>query len=75
VEAVGAGVVLHRRQATAELLRTQADHVLSNPKYKERSAAIGKALRAAGGTSRAADEILNFLSDGLVSQEADHVRI
>ena len=75
VAAAGAGIVLHRRQATAELLRTQADHVLSNPAYQERSAAIGKALRAAGGASRAADEILNFLSAKLISQEEDHVRI
>lgn len=75
VEAVGAGIVMHRRQVTAGLLHVQANHVLNNSAYQKHSAVIGKALRAAGGASRAADEILNFLSGKLISQEADHVRI
>ena len=75
VEAVGAGIVLHRRQATAELLRQYADRVLGNPSYREQSIKIGKALRAAGGTNRAVDEILSFMQNKVVSREADHVRI
>ncbi len=75
VEAIGAGIVLHRRQATAELLRQYADRILNTPSFRDRSAKTGKALREAGGAGRAADVILSFMQSKIISREADHVRI
>jgi MGT family glycosyltransferase len=57
VAAVGAGVVLHRGDATAARLVELTDRVLADPTYRERSTAMGQSLRAAGGAARAADEI------------------
>jgi MGT family glycosyltransferase len=57
VAAVGAGVVLDRAEATVERLVELADRVLADPSYRERSAAVGASLRAAGGPARAADAI------------------
>jgi MGT family glycosyltransferase len=60
VEAVGAGVVLDRSQATAERLSDAARRALSDPNYRARSAQMGELLRAAGGHVRAANEIFEF---------------
>jgi MGT family glycosyltransferase len=60
VEAVGAGVVVDRSQATVERLRSAARQALSEPRFRQRSAAMGETLRAAGGHERAADEIFQF---------------
>jgi len=60
VEAVGAGVVLDRSQATAARLADAARRVLADPLFRERSAKMGGLLRAAGGHVRAADEIFEF---------------
>jgi len=60
VEAVGAGVVLDRSQATAERLADAARRALADPQFRVRSARMGETLRAAGGHRRAADEIFEF---------------
>jgi MGT family glycosyltransferase len=60
VEAVGAGVVLDRSQATAERLAAAARRALADPQFRARSAKMGEMLRAAGGHVRAADEIFEF---------------
>jgi len=75
VEAVGAGQVLHRGQAKAETIRTVAFRILQDEGYRHNAARIGKALQAAGGAGRAADEILDFVESREISLEADHVRI
>lgn len=61
VAAVGAGIVLDRAQADAARIGELADRVLADPGYRARSAAMGVSLRAAGGSTRAADETLAFV--------------
>lgn len=75
VEAVGAGIVLPRSLATEQSLRTCADRVLAGSACRQNSSRMGDALRAAGGASRAADEIQHFIQSRTVRQEADHVCI
>lgn len=58
VEAVGAGVVLHRPLATAARLSEMAGQVLGEASFQQRSARIGASLTAGGGHVRAADAIL-----------------
>jgi MGT family glycosyltransferase len=60
VEAVGAGVVLERSQATVERLGAAARQALADGRFRARSASMGETLRAAGGDRRAADEIFQF---------------
>ena len=60
VEAVGAGVVVERSEATAERLAEAARRALDDPRFRARSAKMGELLRAAGGASRAADEVIEF---------------
>ena len=60
VEAVGAGGVLDRSQATPERLAEAARRALADPHFRTRSAKMGEMLRAAGGPVRAADEIFEF---------------
>jgi len=60
VDAVGAGIVLDRRKAMPALLSKLAKELLSEPRYRQKSAAMGKSLAAAGGSKRAADEICCF---------------
>jgi MGT family glycosyltransferase len=60
VEAVGAGITLDRRKATPALLSKLAKDILSEPRYRQKSAAMGESLAAAGGSKRAADEIFCF---------------
>jgi UDP:flavonoid glycosyltransferase YjiC (YdhE family) len=67
VEAVGAGVVLDRSQATAERLADAARRALADPQVRARSARMGDLLRAAGGHLRAADEVFEFRRRASVS--------
>jgi MGT family glycosyltransferase len=60
VEAVGAGVVLDRSEATPERLADAARCALADPQFRARSAKMGEMLRAAGGHVRAAEEIFEF---------------
>lgn len=62
VGAVGAGVVLDRREATAARLAELSERVLADAGYRARSAAMGASLREAGGAGRAADEILRYVA-------------
>src|SRR5574341_722771 len=57
VAELGAGLVLRREKATAETMRDKAARLLSEPRFKAEANHIGDTLRAAGGASRAADEI------------------
>jgi UDP:flavonoid glycosyltransferase YjiC (YdhE family) len=65
VAAVGAGIVLHRAEATAARLVELTDRVVADPAYRERSAAVGQSLREAGGAARAADEIQRHARAGV----------
>jgi MGT family glycosyltransferase len=62
VEAVGAGIVLPRAQATPEHLVRLMTRLTGEPEFATRSRAMGETLRAAGGPKRAADEIFQFRS-------------
>jgi MGT family glycosyltransferase len=56
--AQGAGVVLSPNNLNGANLATAIRTLLSDPKYRENSARLGAACRAAGGALRAADAIL-----------------
>ncbi|MCG8352088.1 MAG: hypothetical protein MI924_30345 [Chloroflexales bacterium] len=64
VRASGAGVVLGDRypygRVTADELRGAADHVLSDPRFKQAAQRASESLRQAGGYQRAAAEIVAF---------------
>jgi len=60
VDAVGAGIVLPRAQATAPTLSALAARVLDERSYRHCSRAMGETLRAGGGHERAAGEIGMF---------------
>jgi MGT family glycosyltransferase len=75
VEAVGAGIVLPRNRADAASLRSCAERILADERYRESSARMGESLRRSGGAQRAVDEISMFIQTMSLSQEADHVRI
>jgi MGT family glycosyltransferase len=68
VAAVGAGLVLHRGEATAARLVELTERVLADPAYRTRSAAMGQSLREAGGAARAADEIQRHARAGVTAR-------
>lgn len=68
VAAVGAGLVLHRGEATAARLVELTDRVIADPAYRARSAAMGQTLRASGGAVRAADEIQRHARAGVTAR-------
>jgi MGT family glycosyltransferase len=68
VAAVGSGVVLHRGEATAARLLELTGRVLADPAYRERSTAVGRSLRNAGGAARAADEIQRHARAGVTTR-------
>jgi MGT family glycosyltransferase len=68
VAAVGAGLVLHRGEATAARLVELTDRVLADPAYRERSETMGQSLREAGGAARAADEIQRHARAGVTAR-------
>ncbi len=55
IQQIGAGITL--RNPSADHLRDAAATLLMNPAYRQRSARLGAALRAAGGPPAAADAI------------------
>lgn len=61
IEQLGAGVRMKPAQATAAGLRTQADRVVSDDRFRAASTQIGESLRAAGGFAAAADEVQMFV--------------
>jgi MGT family glycosyltransferase len=70
VAELGAGLVLNRRRVTTERVNKLAIQLLGDDSFKSRAAALGLALREAGGAARAADE-LEDVASGLkrVAQE------
>jgi MGT family glycosyltransferase len=68
VAAVGAGLVLHRGEASSARLVELTGRVLADPAYRERSAAMGQSLRMAGGAVRAADEIQRHARAGVTAR-------
>ena len=73
VAELGAGVVLRGTPGVAAIRRA-AERVLAEPRYRARAAALGATLRAAGGASRAADEIERFAGEQRVTREAVSAR-
>lgn len=57
---LGAGLMLHPSQATAESLRLSALRILEEAVFTENAMQLGKSLRDAGGYVRAAEEILFY---------------
>ncbi len=57
VAELGAGLMLNRRRVTAERVNKLAIQLLDNDSFKSRAAALGLALREAGGAARAADAL------------------
>jgi MGT family glycosyltransferase len=58
--AQGAGIVLSPAEVSRANLQTAIRTALSSPTYRENSARLGAACRAAGGAKRAADAILGI---------------
>jgi MGT family glycosyltransferase len=58
---LGAAVVLDARRMKAGAIRGSVAQVLSNPPYATAAARIGASLRAAGGSTKAADAIHRFM--------------
>lgn len=59
VSRAGGGILLDQPVRAAEL-RAAVERVLADPSYREKSRELGRGLEAAGGASRAADEILRW---------------
>ena len=58
---LGAGIVLASPPIEAGAIRAGIEKLLFNPSYRAAAAGLGAPLRAAGGASRAANEIDDFL--------------
>lgn len=61
VKTLGAGLMSKSPTVPAAELRSAVDRLISEPSFKQNAAKIGLSLREAGGTPRAADEILSLL--------------
>ena len=65
VDAFGAGIALAVvppfGQVEVETLRATVDRVLGQPEFRQKASQLGDSLRDAGGSTRAADEILAFV--------------
>ena len=59
---LGAGLILNRRRLTEERVRRLAHRLLNEDSFHQQAAIIGKALREAGGASRAAQVLENLAS-------------
>ncbi|MCL6588813.1 MAG: glycosyl transferase [Firmicutes bacterium] len=57
---LGAGIAMKNMEFTARELQEAATEVLTNKSYREQCKIIGASLKAAGGHTRAADEIFQF---------------
>ncbi|MFB9327860.1 macrolide family glycosyltransferase [Paenibacillus aurantiacus] len=60
VQALGAGILLHRDTLTSAALREAVERLFANPDYKRCSSRIGDSLRAAGGHRKAMEHIRAF---------------
>jgi len=61
VVALGAGLLLKKKEVNAETIRERAARLLAEPRFGREAQRIGETLRAAGGAARAADEIEGML--------------
>ncbi|MCY8110806.1 glycosyl transferase family 1, partial [Bacillus spizizenii] len=61
VEKIGAGKVLKKEQLSEGLLKETIHEVMNNPVYAEKAKDIGQSLKAAGGSKKAADSILEVV--------------
>ncbi|MDF2938430.1 MAG: glycosyl transferase family 1 [Paenibacillaceae bacterium] len=60
VEALGAGLMLHKHTLTADTLRDAVEHLLSDRFNREPLVRLGESLRTAGGQQKAMEEIQRF---------------
>jgi len=58
---LGAGIYIHPNKVTPKRLREAALRALDDPSMRRNSETIGRSLRAAGGHTRAADEVLRYV--------------
>jgi MGT family glycosyltransferase len=58
---LGAGLMLKKRKVNAQTIRTHAARLLADSHFKIQAVQIGDTFRAAGGVTRAADEIERLL--------------
>ena len=58
VEELGAGLMIHPAQATAEALQSAAKRILSEPSFAAGAKVLAQSMNEAGGYRRAADEVL-----------------
>jgi MGT family glycosyltransferase len=66
---LGAGLTLHRSEATAENLKQTAARVLSDSRFKTSAMEIAESFKMAGGCKRGADEIEAFIKAPLVPEK------
>lgn len=59
---LGAGLMIPKDKVTPDALRAAADRLLGEPRFAAEARRIGESFRAAGGVSRAADEIEALLA-------------
>jgi MGT family glycosyltransferase len=60
---LGAGLMLQKEQVNVESIRSSANQLLTDPHFKTEANRIGDTFRAAGGVSRAVDEIEALLRE------------
>ncbi|MCY7963327.1 macrolide family glycosyltransferase [Bacillus inaquosorum] len=70
VEKIGAGKVLKKDQLSESLLKETIQEVMNNPVYAEKAKEIGQSLKAAGGSKKAVDSILEVVKHKTQSANA-----
>ncbi|MGW6084466.1 nucleotide disphospho-sugar-binding domain-containing protein, partial [Bacillus subtilis] len=70
VEKVGAGKVLKKEELSESLLKETIQDVMNNRSYAEKAKEIGQSLKAAGGSKKAADSILEAVKQKTQSANA-----
>ena len=70
VEKVGAGKVLKKEELSESLLKETIQEVMNNRSYAEKAKEIGQSLKAAGGSKKAADSILEAVKQKTQSANA-----
>jgi MGT family glycosyltransferase len=61
VEQLGAGLCLAKEKLTPAALKTSVDRLLAERTFRDRAAEIGQSFQAAGGSTRGAAAILDFV--------------
>ncbi|MEH7741319.1 macrolide family glycosyltransferase [Bacillus subtilis] len=70
VEKVGAGKVIKKEELSESLLKETIQEVMNNRSYAEKAKEIGQSLKAAGGSKKAADSILEAVKQKTQSANA-----